>query len=106
MRSLLAWPVACVRDPGHGPTDQPEGTEPVIARGQARPGIAYHRSSQSSRSVETRRTARLAAFPSTLRLQVIGSADNLDPGDPRFPAEGGRTGASVGGRGRASVGLR
>src|SRR5450759_2050242 len=106
MRSLLAWPVACVRDPGHGPTDQPEGTEPVIARGQARPGIAYHRSSQSWRSVETRRIARLAAFPSTPRLQVIGSADNRGSGDPRSPAEGGRGRASVRGPPSADGGPR
>src|SRR5450759_600137 len=47
------------------------------------------RSASLSRSVETRRIARLAAFPSTPQLRMIGPADNPDPAGPRSPGAGG-----------------
>src|SRR5450756_1036103 len=50
-----------------------------------RPRDRMARSESLSRSVETRRIARLAAFPSTPRLRMIGPADNADSAGPRSP---------------------
>ena len=60
-----------VRDPGHGPTDQTEGTEPVITRGQAQSGIAFlnHRSPSHENDQQGRSDGRRAGIrPRPMRL--------------------------------------
>jgi len=67
-----------------GPLGRPGTRRPVDP--ERRPRDRMARSESVSRSVETRRVAWLAAFPSTPRLRTIGSADNRSPADIPEPA--------------------
>jgi hypothetical protein len=109
------WPLGAVGRRRRGPVGG--GSIPFSVRGlpgirrpgpgapdpDRRPRDRMARSESLSPSVEARRIARLAAFPNTPGLRMIGSTDNADPAAPRSPGatratgdRGGRAGGRPG----------